>query len=90
MKAVIAILLGLSTAIVANAHERGPHRGGGRGGGGYLPGGSYLQSCQSCGMSGSILYCVCPDGRGNWYNTSINVAYCRTPVANTYGRLTCD
>ncbi len=84
MKAVIALMLGLSSAVVANAYgnQSDFYRG--------MPGGSYLQSCQRCGMNGATLYCLCPDGRGNWYNTSLNVNNCRTPVANTYGTLTCD
>ena len=71
-------------------------RGGGGGGGGgnnggYLPNGSYSQTCNSCSMNGSMLQCSCEDTQGYYHWTYINMRYCgNRPVANLNGRLTCQ
>ena len=71
-------------------------RGNGGGGGGwddnngYLPNGSYLQTCNSCSMNGSTLQCSCEDIRGYYNWTALNVRYCGNRViGNLNGRLAC-
>ena len=56
---------------------------------GRLPGGSYLQTCQSCTVYGASLQCTCEDVYSNWHNTYLNFQGCRGDIANINGRLNC-
>ena len=61
----------------------------GRGGGGGA-GGSFQRSCTDVRQSGSTLSAVCGDGRGNRYNSTIDLNRCGgQDVANNGGFLRC-
>jgi hypothetical protein len=66
---------------------------GGPGGPGWLPQGSYQQSCRSATVRGSgrnaTLTASCRDGRGRWNYSSIRLQQCRDDVRNDNGRLAC-
>jgi hypothetical protein len=66
------------------------HGGGGHGGGGWLPRGSYLQTCRGCDTQRDMLYCECKDTRGNWLQTELEFDRCRSEIANIDGRLMCN
>lgn len=58
--------------------------------GGWLPSGSYLQTCYDCRMFGnSRLECACKDMQGNFRSTSLDVRNCRSDIANINGELRC-
>lgn len=60
----------------------------GRGGGGV--GGSFQRSCSDIRQSGSTLFAVCSDGRGNRYQSNIDVNRCGgQDIANVSGFLRC-
>ena len=62
----------------------------GRGGGGGGAGGSFQRSCTDVRQYGSTLSAVCGDGRGNRYNSTIDLNRCGgRDVANNGGFLRC-
>lgn len=71
----------------------GGQQGGSWGGQGWLPQGSYQQSCRSATVRGSgrnaTLTASCQDGRGRWNYSSIRIQDCRDDIRNDGGRLAC-
>ncbi len=71
----------------------GGQQGGNWGGQGWLPQGSYQQSCRSATVRGSgrnaTLTASCQDGRGRWNYSSIRIQDCRDDIRNDGGRLAC-
>ena len=63
--------------------------GGGGGGWGQIPAGSYQQSCRDVRANGNTLTATCQDSRGRWRSSSLNYRDCRGDVANDNGQLTC-
>ena len=59
-------------------------------GGQQLPPGSYIQSCSSCDVRRNVLSCICQDKNGRGNRTSLELRFCRGPVANDDGHLTCQ
>ena len=58
---------------------------------GYLPPGSYQQSCANAYMDGGILTATCPSPNGTRYTTQILARSCRGgDIANRNGRLACN
>lgn len=59
------------------------------------PGGTYLESCRACSLSGSILTCdSCKDGFGGFSkNPSLDINACkpehRNMICNNHGELSC-
>jgi hypothetical protein len=86
---VFAILSSLAVAAIsASAEVKQSQR---LGCDGNLPPGSYLESCYNCCVEYPYLQCDCGDGRGNYPFTEIYLPACgETPIANTYGNLTCN
>ncbi len=89
-KTAIALILataGLGAAVTA-AHAQNDGRG--YGGGGWMPRGSWQQSCSNGRMDGPVLRARCDDGKGRWRYTQIDVRQCRGRyVSNNFGRLVC-
>ncbi len=56
-----------------------------------VPGGSYLQTCQSVTQVQSTVRAKCNNGHGSLHTTSINMDRCQSGVGldNIYGNLTC-
>lgn len=77
----------------AGGQQGGNWGGQGPGGSGWLPQGSYQQSCRSATVRGSggnaTLTASCRDGRGRWNYSSIRVQQCRDDIRNDNGRLAC-
>ncbi|MBI1239881.1 MAG: hypothetical protein GC199_11135 [Alphaproteobacteria bacterium] len=66
----------------------GDRRGDGRG---YLPGGSWQQTCRDAYFDGDVLYARCQDRRGRLRETSLDLDRCGyASVYNDDGRLTCS
>ena len=63
------------------------------GGQGWLPQGSYQQSCRSASVRGTgrnaTLTASCQDARGRWNYSSIRIQDCRDDISNNNGRLVC-
>jgi hypothetical protein len=58
---------------------------------GYLPPGSYQQSCANAYMDGGVLTATCPSPNGTRYTTQIVARSCRGgDIANRNGRLACN
>ena len=91
-KTAIALVLGmagLGVAVTAAHAQYGDRRydGGGRG---WLPRGSWEQSCTNGRMDGPVLRARCDDSRGVWRYSQIDVRQCRGRyVSNNFGRLVC-
>ena len=73
--------------------QPGGPSGGSWGGQGWLPQGSYQQSCRSASVRGTgrnaTLTASCQDARGRWNYSSIRIQDCRDDISNTTGRLVC-
>lgn len=54
-----------------------------------LPSGSWTQSCRNYAMNGSVLEAECRDRSNRWRFSELDMRYCRQPVANVNGTLTC-
>ena len=71
----------------------GGQPGGSWGGQGWLPQGSYQQSCRSASVRGTgrnaTLTASCHDARGRWNYSSIRIQDCRDDISNNNGRLVC-
>lgn len=71
----------------------GGRPGGSWGGQGWLPQGSYQQSCRSASVRGmgrdATLTASCQDARGRWNYSSIRIQDCRDDISNNNGRLVC-
>ena len=71
----------------------GGQPGGPSGGQGWLPQGSYQQSCRSASVRGTgrnaTLTASCQDARGRWNYSSIRIQDCRDDITNNNGRLVC-
>ena len=58
---------------------------------GRLPEGSYQQSCQNIGMSGTVLSAACTSQNGTLVQSSLDTRRCQwnSGIRNTNGRLDC-
>ena len=56
-----------------------------------LPSGSYLASCESCGVSAGVLSCSCRNTFGDLFSTELDLAHCdpNLDISNREGVLTC-
>lgn len=73
--------------------QPGGPSGGSWGGQGWLPQGSYQQSCRSASVRGTgrnaTLTASCQDARGRWNYSSIRIQDCHDDISNNNGRLVC-
>ena len=91
-KTAIALILGAAGlgAAVTAAHAQYNDRGYNDGRRGWLPRGSWQQSCTNGRMDGPVLRARCRDGGGNYRYTQLDVRQCRGRyVSNGNGRLFC-
>ncbi|MGH6933322.1 MAG: CVNH domain-containing protein [Dongiaceae bacterium] len=57
--------------------------------GSRLPPGSWNQTCRDADLNGTILSAECLDRTGRYRYSELNLRYCREPVTNQDGYLTC-
>jgi hypothetical protein len=58
---------------------------------GWMPGGSWQQTCRNSSVQGNMLYASCQRMNGGWRDSSINYRQCRNfAVANDNGNLVCE
>jgi hypothetical protein len=58
---------------------------------GWMPGGSWQQTCRNSSVQGNMLYASCQRMNGGWRDSSINYRQCSNgAVANDNGNLVCE
>ena len=84
---VVGAIAALASGAVAQQRTSPPRPPGGSG---YIPAGSYQQSCRGISVSGDLLRAQCTNMRGAPVSSSLNISSCRgSDIRNDNGYLRC-